>query len=427
MLAFSQGDIRLKSNSGSGKGGGARGDKPYAASGTSSKWYQGWELTDDEREVYRQRSRASQEARNQALAGNGGEPQHPINVPKFDPAMLMPRRRRNGLSALSLFSGGGGLDLGFDLAGFKHFASYEILDFAADTLRRNRPRWRIFGGDDGDVTQVDWSKYKGEVDLIHGGPPCQPFSTAGRQAGKRDVRDMFPEFVRAVLALEPRAFLAENVQGLASAKFQPHLKKTVFDPLSKKYTVKTFKVSAASFGVPQKRTRLIFVGFRDKQDADRYREPSPTHHWHQVDSARSKKSNQMELVSPDSPLNACMGVREALGLPDIGHDLLSPTIRSTLTGPRHTTSILSSTNARDMWEHLEIWPNGVALNRERASQFAAKNGHFRLSVPDCATVLGFPETWTFEEPVYRALGQIGNSVAPPMAYWLARSLAAAMR
>ena len=71
-----------------------------------------------------------------------------------------------------------------------------------------------------------------------------------------------------------------------------------------------------------------------------------------------------------------MGVRQALGLPNIGYDALSPTIRSGLTGPRHTTSILSSSSAKKQWEQLEIWPNGVAKNRLNAHKFVAKNRHF---------------------------------------------------
>ena len=121
-----------------------------------------------------------------------------------------------------------------------------------------------------------------------------------------------------------------------------------------------------------------------------------------------------------------MGVREALGLPDIGYDTIAPTIRCTLTGPRSTTSILSSTSAQKVWNSLDIWPNGVQLDREKASAFETKDGTFRLSVPDCAILQGFPEGWKFNGPVYKALGQIGNSVAPPMAYGIAKPIAQAL-
>lgn len=121
-----------------------------------------------------------------------------------------------------------------------------------------------------------------------------------------------------------------------------------------------------------------------------------------------------------------MGMREALGLPDIGVDDLSPTIRSSLTGPRHTTSILSSVSARRKFEQLQIWPNGVALTREAAHKFVAPNGHFRLAVQDVALLQGFPDDWPWVGAAYMALGQIGNAVPPPLAYAVAESVSAAL-
>ena len=101
-------------------------------------------------------------------------------------------------------------------------------------------------------------------------------------------------------------------------------------------------------------------------------------------------------------------------------------MRSGLTGPRHTTSVLSSVSAGKVWTKLAIWPNGVAANREKAHLFVAKNGHFRLSVADCAVMQGFPESWPIYGAVYMALGQIGNAVPPPMAYRVAVSIAQAL-
>ena len=121
-----------------------------------------------------------------------------------------------------------------------------------------------------------------------------------------------------------------------------------------------------------------------------------------------------------------MGTREALGLSDIGWDAPAPTIRSTLTGPRHTTSVLNSVSSRAVWERLQVWPSGVAPSREAARAFVAENGHFRLSVPDVALLQGFPESWSFHGAVYMALGQIGNAVPPPLGYVVAESVADAL-
>lgn len=376
-----------------------------------------WRISEQEREAYRQMSRASREAKLRALRGDGPAPLHPINVPPFDPLRLMPQRDRHRLRSLSLFSGGGGLDLGFDRAGFDHQASYEILGDAAVTLASNRPNWTVFGGPVGDATAVDWRRWRKRVDVIHGGPPCQPFSIAGRQRGARDDRDMFPTFVEAVLAVEPSAFVAENVAALGGMKFRPYLERTVLKPLGTKYTVFRLDLRAEQHGIPQQRRRLVLVGFRSKRAAAHWGPPCPTH--------RPHADSDVSVV--DGELPRCMGARAALGLPDIGWDAPAPTIRSSLTGPRHTTSILSSVSSRAVWERLRIWPNGVAPTREQARVFVPVNGHFRLSVPDVALLQGFPQQWSFNGAVYMALGQIGNAVPPPLGYAVASSVAEALQ
>ncbi|MFI7490793.1 DNA cytosine methyltransferase [Micromonospora echinaurantiaca] len=317
-----------------------------------------------------------------------------------------------GLRSISLFSGGGGLDIGFERAGYDHVASYEILEDAAATLVKARPDWQVYGGQDGDVRTVNWKQWRGKVDVLHGGPPCQPFSHAGRQRGALDPRDMWPEFVRATLEIMPSAFVGENVSALADSKFADYVETNILAPLRDKYTVMPVTVlHAADFGVPQVRRRVFFVGFKSKAAARGYRAPSPTH---------ARPGTNAE------GLHQGLGVRAALGLPDIGFDDLSPTIRSTLNGPRNTTSILNSVSAKKKFEMLQIWPNGVAPTRESAHRFVAQNGHFRLSVPDVALIQGFPDDWPFVGATYMMLGQIGNAVPPPLGYRVAQAVAAAL-
>ena len=206
-------------------------DKEHTKTGTEAVWYDGWDIDEKKRERYSKLSKNSYQAKLKAVTENKIGHYQTINQPRLNPNELMPKLKPNGLRTLSLFSGGGGLDLGFDVAGFSHVASYEILDFAAKTIQLNRPKWNVFTGAEGDVTNIDWRIYKGKVDVIHGGPPCQPFSTAGKQRGKNDVRDMIPEFVRCVQEIEPLAFVAENVPGLTSKKFKLYLQETLFQPL----------------------------------------------------------------------------------------------------------------------------------------------------------------------------------------------------
>ena len=386
--------------------------------GTDAPWYEGRELTEEERAVFRETSRRSREAKLRALESEV-DPDRPVHRPRLDPSELMPRIPLHLLPALSLFSGGGGLDLGFERAGFRHVASFDTLDAAGETLRGNRPAWTIHSGEDGDVRKVDWRPYRGELAVLHGGPPCQPFSVAGRQKGHQDERNMLPEFVRAVDEAQPLAFVCENVPALAGPKFAPYLDQAFLGPLSERYRVTSFKLSAHDFGVPQLRHRVFFVGFRRARDAKSFEAPGPTH----------RADHLLPSLQPPAtpePLLETMGARAALGLPDIGVDALAPTLRSTLTGPRHTTSILSSVSAQRAWAQLGIWPNGVARSRAAAARFPAKDGHLRLAVADCAVLQGFPSWWRFEGAVYMSVGQIGNSVAPPVAYRVALAVARAL-
>lgn len=380
-----------------------------------------YDITDEKRAEYR---RISQESRLAKLAAEQGlhVAIHEVNTPKLDPNDLMPQLETNGIRALSLFSGGGGLDLGFDRAGYTHVASYELIPICKDTLKANRPSWAVFGGpDEGDVTLVDWKAYKGKVDLIQGGPPCQPFSIAGEQKGLDDERNMWGEFNRAVNTIKPKAFVAENVLGLMNPKFEGFVQKYILEQLND-YHIVRFEMHASDYGVPQIRRRVFFVGFKTKKAFSKFSIPEPTHDKSLLDN--SKNRNVRDLFATDKPKT--MGVREALGLPDIGFDSLAPTIRSAFTGKRNTTSVLNSSAGQKAWGDMLIWPNGVQADREKASGFPAKHDHFRLSVSDVGLLQGFPENWKFSGAVYQALGQIGNSVAPPVAYQVAKNVAIAL-
>jgi len=370
-----------------------------------------YDISEEKREWYRQVSARSRRRKNAALNGEFLHDLHSINKPLLRPAKLMPQQKQNGMRTLSLFSGGGGFDLGFERAGFAHVASYDILDICGETLQQNRPEWEILCGPSGDVSEVDWSIYQGKIDLIHGGPPCQPFSVAGHRKGSKDERDMWPAFIKSVLTLLPEVFVAENVPGLLDPKFQKYVNKVILAPLMPHYHITKFKAVASDFGVPQERKRVIFVGFRSPKAANFFQIPEPTH---------------LPADNLFSSGRHTLGTRNALGLNDIGFDCFAPTLRSGFTGPRKSTSILNSRASQLVWEKLQIWPNGVQKSREKAMMFPAENGHFRLSVQDCALLQGFPEEWVFEGAAYQILGQIGNSVCPPMGYAIAKSVAKAL-
>ncbi|MFW2378848.1 DNA cytosine methyltransferase [Aliarcobacter butzleri] len=374
-----------------------------------------YDISDEKRNEYKKISNESRLAK--IIAEEKLSKIHNENIPKFKPEELMPQLTTNNIKTLSLFSGGGGLDLGFDRAGFQHIASYELIPICKETFLINRPKWQVFAGpEEGDVKKIDWTIYKNEIDLIHGGPPCQPFSIAGEQKGKDDERNMWGEFTRAVNEIKPKAFVAENVLGLLNPKFDGFVKKYIFDEL-KDYKIIKFEMNAADFGVPQIRRRVFFVGFKYKKHLEKFSIPVPTHYY----------DRKIDSSNKTSTLNKTLGVREALGLVDIDFDNISPTLRSAFTGKRNTTSILNSSTGQKTWSDLEIWPNGVQSDREKASYFPAKNNHFRLSVKDVGLIQGFPENWEFAGAVYQVLGQIGNSVSPPVAYNVAINVAKALK
>ena len=190
-------------------------------------------------------------------------------------------------TSVELFSGCGGLALGIARAGFAHRLLVEWNADAAATVASNAARGIAHVADwpyqQGDVRAVDWGKYRG-VDIVAGGPPCQPFGIGGKALGPDDERDMWPEAVRAIRETEPLVFAFENVFGMMRERFESyvawvkaclerpmhprragethenHLKRLI--KLPKTYEVAIQSVNAAEFGAPQNRRRILFLGVR---------------------------------------------------------------------------------------------------------------------------------------------------------------------
>lgn len=162
-------------------------------------------------------------------------------------------------TCIDLFAGAGGLSLGLKMAGWSTKAASDFDPTACKTYRQN------FAGVDvieGDVRNVSWSSFRGKVDLVAGGPPCQPFSVAGNQRASLDSRDMLPEFVRAVREIRPKLFLMENVAGLTSSRNMPYLENKIAQLAELGYEVDFRVLNAAEYGVAQERMRVIVIGRR---------------------------------------------------------------------------------------------------------------------------------------------------------------------
>lgn len=192
------------------------------------------------------------------------------------------------MRSIEIFSGAGGLAQGLGMAGFEHEAFVEWNKDACDSLRLNFEAEKVFQED---IRHFDFGTFAG-VDLISGGPPCQPFSLGGKHKGNLDKRDMFPYAIKGIRELQPKAFIFENVKGLLRQSFAsyfnyiilqltyPEVRKNEdeewlshlgrlerihtsgnYDGL--KYNVVCRLVNAADYGIPQKRERVIIVGIRD--------------------------------------------------------------------------------------------------------------------------------------------------------------------
>jgi DNA (cytosine-5)-methyltransferase 1 len=221
------------------------------------------------------------------------------------------QRRKAGhdRTSVELFAGGGGLAMAVHRAGFRPLLVNELVKHACDTLKENQaaPRgaeeripspgdkWPLV---EGDVRDVDFTYLWDRVDLLAGGPPCQPFSLGGVAKGDEDKRNMFPEMFRVVREIQPKAVICENVRGLLRPSFKPYfeyierelqlpfeerdekvswrdhdevlrarLAEEPADP-KKRYEIVTCPVNAADYGVPQIRNRVIIVAFRSDLGID---------------------------------------------------------------------------------------------------------------------------------------------------------------
>ena len=168
----------------------------------------------------------------------------------------------NSFSTIELFAGGGGLALGMEKAGFHHVLLNELDHSACETLRLNRPDWNVI---EGDVHDIDFTPYKGKIDFLSGGFPCQAFSYAGKRLGFEETRGtLFFELARAVKEIQPKVFMGENVRGLFEHDNGRTLQ-TIKDVIVELgYTLIEPRVlRAIQYDVPQKRERLILIAIRN--------------------------------------------------------------------------------------------------------------------------------------------------------------------
>lgn len=309
----------------------------------------------------------------------------------------------NKLVAVEICAGGGGQALGLELAGFDHAAVVEIDQAACETLRINRPQWNVV---EEDLRSFDGRPYRG-IDLLAGGVPCPPFSIAGKQLGASDDRDLFPEALRLVAEMQPRAVMLENVRGLADAKFGPYRSSIVARLEALGFRANWRLLHASDFGVPQLRPRFILVAVRHEY-VERFEWPSRT----------------VEPPTIGRVLYDLMASRGWTGASKWSE--LASTIGPTVVGgsKKHGGPDLGPTRARRQWRELGV--DGLGIAAEAPGPDFPFDGTPKLTVQMVARVQGFPDSWKFVGKKTAAYRQVGNAFPPPVATAVGKAIARAL-
>lgn len=326
-------------------------------------------------------------------------------------------------TCLELFAGAGGLALGLEKAGFKAQMLNDVDKYACQTLKHNRPDWNVI---EGDVSQIDFSPYKGKIDLLSGGFPCQAFSYAGNKMGFEDTRGtLFFEFGRALKECSPKIFIAENVKGLASHDEGRTLEtiKTVLSDLG--YTLVEPRVLKAIFyQVPQKRERLIIVGIRnDLVGKAEFSWPSPYHRIMTLKDGLKKG----DLYDSDVPVSSGQKYpdrkAEILGhVPQGGYwkDLPDDLQREYMQKSYFLGGGKTGMARRLSWEEPSLTLTCSPAQKQTERCHPEENRP--LTVREYARIQTFMDDWEFKGSVGNQYKQIGNAVPVNLAYAVGRSL-----
>jgi DNA (cytosine-5)-methyltransferase 1 len=357
------------------------------------------------------------------------------------------------MRSISLFSGAGGLDLGCEAAGFATVVAVEHAEPAVATLMANRPRHfgalrpeAIFR----DITAVDPEELLdaanlgvGEADLLHGGPPCTPFSKSGywleyKRAGADPKASLLDHYVTMLRSTQPRAFLMENVYGLAYRnQNRPILERFVRGIRAAGYSLDWTIVLAADHGVPQLRQRLICVGLRaDLLDMPAelwcFDWPAATH----SGPHETRRDWRRDLPPHKTAGEALASLASAANPPEAAEDIsgtYAEELRLVPPGENYLwwTAERGHPQPRFKWRS-RYWSFLLKLDPQRPSptiqgQPGPWVGPFhwesrRLRVPELKRLMGFPDDFVVTGTRREQQLQLGNAVPPPLAEVIAHAL-----
>ena len=321
------------------------------------------------------------------------------------------------IPTLDLFCGAGGLSLGFAAAGFKTIAAVECDQSSVATFSKHTPGVLMHGCD---VSKVNFREYTGRIEVVIGGPPCQPFSSGGHRRADEDHRDMVPEFRRVVAEVRPAAFVMENVPGLATGDRKPYLLGLIAQLQALGYQVVWHILNAEEFGVPQRRRRLFIVGMQGK----RYRFPKPSHGPGKNPFVVVGDIISREPRGEPNPSGVFYAKRVDLR-PSPYHGLMFNGGGRALDFSQPAPTIISSAggNKTPFVDTLGIVPEYHAyLMAGGAPKEGPVPGCRRLTVKECAALQTFPVSMAFAGPRSAQYRQIGNAVPPVLARAVADAL-----
>ena len=296
------------------------------------------------------------------------------------------------MNCIEICAGAGGQALGLSMAGFEHIALIEYEEDYCETLKRNRPDWNVICSDVKDFSGV---QYYNKIDLLAGGVPCPPFSIAGKQLGKSDERDLFPDALRLINEIRPKAVMLENVRGFLDQKFDEYRNFVLNSIRSLGYKVQIKLLNASDYGVPQLRPRIVIVGIRNGIDLEfDYPIPHP-------EKTHTVGDTLSDLIKTNGWKDADKWIENA--------NKIAPTIVG--GSKKHGGPDLGPVRARKAWAELGVDGLGIA-NEAPSSDF---KGMPKLTPRMIARIQGFPDYWDFGTKKTAACRMIGNAFPPPVA------------
>ncbi|MBD1558509.1 DNA cytosine methyltransferase [Vibrio sp. S9_S30] len=326
-------------------------------------------------------------------------------------------------SLIELFAGGGGLAIGMEQAGFKSILLNEWDKHACNTLRYNRPEWNVV---EGDISKVDFTPYKGEVDILTGGFPCQAFSYAGKSLGFEDTRGtLFFEMARAIKETQPKVFLAENVRALLTHDDGRTLK-TIEEVIKELgYTLVEPRVlKAICYKVPQKRERLFIVAIRNDL-AKKAQFKWPSYYCKPLTLKHALKAGELY----DTDVAASVGQvypehkRKIMEhVPEGGYwrDLPEQMQKDYMKGSYYLGGGKTGMARRLSMDEpsLTLTTSPAQKQTERCHPTETRP----LQIREYARIQTFPDNWEFQGPLSAQYKQIGNAVPVNLSAAMGRAL-----